>query len=474
MKKVLQPIFNADPPLLGRLEFTAATAIFLLTVLFLPDEVREEIGYVPMGDVLTSSTFYIHLFMFSSIYFGFLLLNFYAVPAFIRSDVWKGVWVTVAVIAALGLAFRRFDIVLPVLAMFLGYTFVRYAGLYLWRNATLIYTKYRFMSPAVLTASSLWVLGILPAVLSGEAGIIVFWNTIIPAAIFFYTYSFHALAPASIKRKRPFLSYFFRVVLVLMVLAAPIAIITLMASGDEMAALGFVMFSSWFHLLVTAPITWLLYKKSVAGKEVVSLKKELGQSVANFDFLRSQINPHFLFNALNTLYGMAILENASRTSEGIQRLGDMMRFMLHENMQEKIPLSREVEYLRNYIALQNLRVDNTPGIRVEATISENIYLGLISPMLLIPFVENAYKHGISFRDPSHIMLSLEVKNDVLYFDIHNSKHIRQGTDPEKDNSGIGLKNVRQRLELLYPEKHELVVRETVSQFFVHLTLQLSL
>ncbi len=94
--------------------------------------------------------------------------------------------------------------------------------------------------------------------------------------------------------------------------------------------------------------------------EVLTLEKALGRSSANLDFLRSQINPHFLFNALNTLYGTALQEQAGRTSEGIQKLGDMMRFMLHENTEEKIHLSKEVGYLQNYIALQRLRTQESP------------------------------------------------------------------------------------------------------------------
>ena len=94
-------------------------------------------------------------------------------------------------------------------------------------------------------------------------------------------------------------------------------------------------------------------------------------------------------------------------------------------------------------------------------------------MLLIPFVENAFKHGISFQEPSHIKITLEMKDNMLYFDVYNSKHPRGENDPEKGKSGIGLNNVRQRLQLLYPKKHELIVRETGKDFFVHLTIQLT-
>ena len=190
------------------------------------------------------------------------------------------------------------------------------------------------------------------------------------------------------------------------------------------------------------------------------------------DFLRSQINPHFLFNALNTLYASALIENAEKTSDGIQKLGDMMRFMLHENVQDKISLTRDVDYLENYIALQKLRTSRSADIVIDTQIDEQLNNLQITPMLLIPFVENAFKHGISLQHPSYIKVTLQTKDKTLYFDVHNSIHIKPDTDPEKFKSGIGLQNVKQRLALLYPEKHELIIRESAKEFFIHLTMQL--
>ncbi|MDQ3276960.1 MAG: histidine kinase, partial [Bacteroidota bacterium] len=170
--------------------------------------------------------------------------------------------------------------------------------------------------------------------------------------------------------------------------------------------------------------------------------------------------------------GTAIQEGAERTSEGIEKLGDMMRFMLHENMQEKISLTREIDYLNNYISLQRLRTDTHSMVKIDAHIEQPVTPVQIAPMLLIPFVENAFKHGISFREPSHIKITLEVKDKTLNFDVYNSKHIRPENDPEKNKSGIGLNNVKQRLQVMYPRRHELIIRETGKEFFVHLTLQL--
>lgn len=227
-------------------------------------------------------------------------------------------------------------------------------------------------------------------------------------------------------------------------------------------------------LFIITPLDWLLYRSQLTQqKTVVTLKKALGHSSANLDFLRSQINPHFLFNALNTLYGTALQEEASRTSEGIQKLGDMMRFMLHDNNLEKISLDKEITYLQNYIDLQRLRVMSSPDIIIEVNIDENDCNHEIAPMLLIPFVENAFKHGISLRRRSKITISMSCNSRQIFFDVYNSVHPRPENDPEKEGMGIGLNNVKERLSLLYPNNHELSIRKTASEFFVHLTINVN-
>ncbi|WP_371415906.1 hypothetical protein [Pontibacter sp. SGAir0037] len=113
-----------------------------------------------------------------------------------------------------------------------------------------------------------------------------------------------------------------------------------------------------------------------------------------------------------------------------------------------------------------------PDITIQTKIEDVLEEKFIAPMLLIPFVENAFKHGISLKGQSWIKITLYFAQDKLYYDIYNSTHQKQEHDPEKDKSGIGLENVKQRLALLYPQKHDLVIRETSEEFFVHLTLQL--
>ncbi|GAA0535773.1 sensor histidine kinase [Chitinophaga japonensis] len=225
------------------------------------------------------------------------------------------------------------------------------------------------------------------------------------------------------------------------------------------------------QLVALLPLAWWLYTTGEDRKAaMLNLQMALGHSAANLDFLRSQINPHFLFNALNTLYGSALQENAVNTSEGIQRLGDMMRFMLDENHQEKISLHKEVAYLHNYIALQRLRTQASPDIQIDVNIDETHCHHNIAPMLLIPFVENAFKHGISLRKRSKIAISLSCDAQHIYFDAYNTTHPRPENDTAPEGRGIGLSNVKNRLALLYPDRHELNIRQTATEYFVHLTI----
>jgi two-component system, LytTR family, sensor kinase len=226
------------------------------------------------------------------------------------------------------------------------------------------------------------------------------------------------------------------------------------------------------QFIIPTPVSWLFYRsRREQYNRLRGLEAALGRSEADLQFLRSQINPHFLFNALNTLYGTALQEDAGRTAGGIQQLGDMMRFMLHENNQDRIPMSKEVEYLKNYIALQRLRTDSSPAIRIETAIDDVLPDAQVAPMLLIPFVENAFKHGISLREPSWINIRLHAAGKQMLFEIRNSVHVRQQDDPEKDKSGIGLKNVLKRLHLLYPARHSFFVNQDEREFFVQLMIE---
>jgi LytS/YehU family sensor histidine kinase len=178
-----------------------------------------------------------------------------------------------------------------------------------------------------------------------------------------------------------------------------------------------------------------------------------------------------LFNALNTLYGTALREGSKLTAEGIQKLGDMMRFMLHENTQDYIAMNREIEYLENFISLQKLRIQSSPGIVIEDTINEKYCNHQIAPMLLIPFIENAFKHGISLTEQSWIKILLTCDEKNIRFEVRNSIHSFRNNDPEREKSGIGLINVAERLKLLYPGRHEFVTMQSGNEFIAQLSIQ---
>lgn len=223
-------------------------------------------------------------------------------------------------------------------------------------------------------------------------------------------------------------------------------------------------------------ITWLI-SISVAVlrfyllKQTVRLKTQVNKKSAELDQLRTQVNPHFLFNALNSLYSVALKENAESTATSIQKLGDMMRFMLNENHLERIPISKEIEQLENYIEIQRIRIDESQNISIETNIQTPPNLVHIAPMLLNPFIENAFKHGISLRNESWIRITLTFDERKLYFKVHNSVHQNKEADPEKKNHGIGLENVKKRLDLIYPNKHTLVLQESGQDFFVLLSIE---
>ena len=227
-------------------------------------------------------------------------------------------------------------------------------------------------------------------------------------------------------------------------------------------------------------IVWLgaisiAYVRKALNKEKTVLQAQVSAKSAELSSLRAQINPHFLFNALNSLYATALRENSEKTADGIQKLGDMMRFMLQENNRDRIPLDKEVEYLRNYIQIQRMRIDETHSIEIRVNIQEPSRAIYLAPMMLTPFVENAFKHGISLRHPSWIYITLTLDDTRLYFKVHNSRHLKQTEsterhDPEEDQSGVGLDNVRKRLDLIYPGRHQLNIQQSQQDYFVSLTL----
>ena len=213
---------------------------------------------------------------------------------------------------------------------------------------------------------------------------------------------------------------------------------------------------------------WVQYEKEKRLLIEDKLQTEL-------KFLKSQINPHFLFNTLNHVYASALSDGSERTAKGIAKLSNLLRYMLYESNVSVIALEKELNYIENYIALQKQRFTGkkqVPQIKVNLDIDRpNHYV--IAPMLLISFVENAFKHGISKNQVSTIDIQLKVEEQWLKFEISNTVNPYGGQQPIKEASGLGLQNTQRRLELLYPEQHVLDIVPGEEVFQVILSLYLT-
>jgi LytS/YehU family sensor histidine kinase len=188
---------------------------------------------------------------------------------------------------------------------------------------------------------------------------------------------------------------------------------------------------------------------------------------AELSLLKLQVSPHFLFNTLNNIYSLAQLKSDD-APEAILKLSQLMRYMLYEADTPRVALEREVQYLHNYVDLQRMRLADDVVI---SFVTEGQLQGkLIEPMLLIPFVENAFKHGVSYQHASVIAFTLQVADNALLFTVHNRCFETASATPDPA-SGIGLQNIQQRLQLLYPGRHRLHIHQTDDEFLVNLSLQ---
>lgn len=186
---------------------------------------------------------------------------------------------------------------------------------------------------------------------------------------------------------------------------------------------------------------------------------------AELSFLKSQINPHFLFNSLNTIYSLAY-QQSETTPEAVLKLSEIMRYMLYECNDNKVDLDKELKYLQNYIDLQKIRFANKAFI--DYSVIGEVDHHRIVPLILISFVENAFKHGVA-NDPEHpIVLALTVTETTLNFYVHNKKH-QHNRDAA---GGIGLNNVQRRLNLLYPGKYNLTIHNEEDTYSCELSLVL--
>lgn len=201
--------------------------------------------------------------------------------------------------------------------------------------------------------------------------------------------------------------------------------------------------------------------KIAEEKQKETLRTELA-------FLRSQISPHFMFNVLNNILALARLKS-DQLEPTIFKLSSLMRYMLYETQGEKVILSKEIDYLSNYIDLQRQRLGSRVNLEVDFKVED--YSAQIAPMLLIPFIENAFKHGTG-NAKSTIEMKLWQRDHELNFSIRNRRTHEGLSKSVDETSGIGLANVRRRLKLLYPNGHKLIINRNDDWFSVNLQLNL--
>ncbi|WP_456378719.1 sensor histidine kinase [Lutibacter sp.] len=228
-----------------------------------------------------------------------------------------------------------------------------------------------------------------------------------------------------------------------------------------------------FKAPIQGLVTFLLFAVSASIKLVLEWYKnekikalvETHKITAELSFLKAQLNPHFLFNSLNSIYSLANKKSDS-TTDAIITLSELMRYMIYETDKEFVPLQKEIDYIKNYISLQNLRLKDSSGVRfnVHGNLDQKI-----EPLLLISFIENAFKYGTDYTGKTNITIKIIVEENSLTLKVSNYISLKEKNNP---NSGFGIQNIESRLNLLYPKSHVLKIEELDNLYKVELLLKL--
>jgi hypothetical protein len=286
----------------------------------------------------------------------------------------------------------------------------------------IFYFNYLFLIPKFLLAKKYWVY--FSVLLLAIATVLLFC-----AAIFFFS----EFNPDTLAKTNPIIEKIIPVIIVNAILL-------------------------WF-LSIVSSILWAIYNR---------LKQtETEKLTAQIASLKSQINPHFLFNTLNNIYATAI-DSSPKSADMVDKLSEMMRYTMKDTQQDFVLLEDEINYINNYIELQRMRLDRS--VKLEYRNMDDIPALQIAPMLLIPFVENAFKHGVNSEQKSHIKIEMTMNKTEFRLSVVNNKVNVQKEIFEK--SGLGIENTMHRLNLIYPSKHLLIINDSDKEFFVSLHINL--
>lgn len=207
------------------------------------------------------------------------------------------------------------------------------------------------------------------------------------------------------------------------------------------------------------------------GDEKVRLKLEKEKTNSELSYLKAQINPHFFFNTLNNIYSLTNTD-VDKAKTALLKLSRMMRYVLYETEKNQTLLSKELDFIHDFIELMQMRL--TKKVKLDIQLPEKVEEAEIAPMLLLPFIENCFKHGISSQHESNIFIHLEKRRNELHLETKNHIFKSSENTPEGEASGIGLINTQRRLDLLYPGKYTLTIDKSnpENEYRVHLILKI--
>ena len=204
------------------------------------------------------------------------------------------------------------------------------------------------------------------------------------------------------------------------------------------------------------------WKKNEDLRKIIETEKVNSE----LQFLKTQLNPHFLFNSLNAIYSLSVKKSPD-ASEAIINLSELMRYMLYEADQDLVPLTKELDYIKNYVQLQRLRLSDSENVGLK--ISGEDRGKAIAPLIFISFIENAFKYGTDFKGKTNVKINLTIFKEAVHFSVINKIGAFK---KEAKSSGVGLQNIKNRLNLLYPNSHDLSVENDGENYCVRLTLKL--
>lgn len=287
--------------------------------------------------------------------------------------------------------------------------------------------------------------------------------------VFFFYVNYYFLVPEFLL-KRKFVPYTIFSFLIITITASIYTVLKF-SFGENISdskIISFIITSFFYVIILFFGIALkIFYKWNEDEKQKLEIvSKKVTSELQN---LKNQINPHFLFNSLNSIYSLT-LQSSSKAPDAVMMLSNLMRYMLYETNSDYVVLEKEIEYLKNFVKLQKLQIANSENIKLN--IKGIITYQKISPLILISFIENAFKYGTDFSGNTKIDINIYIKDNELQFRCENIIGNRTEAS-NKEYGGIGIKNTKERLKLSYLNKHWLTIEENSKTYIVSLNLKLN-